>query len=156
MQVNLYTNNVQSRTVAYTPSKIQYAPRKNPSFSGGEESKSSFFDPIMKPFKRGYDTFTEKLAGAIGHGLLESSTMKNLVAKTAKSKIVAHISCGTSLLISGLDMHQTLTNKNLDSQKKKTLAINQGSVAIISAVMSYKVDKYINKAIDKSGISDKF
>lgn len=155
---NINTAYNNSNITAYNRQSGQYA-NGNVSFgcSGGEDAeKSKFFDPIKKPFKKVYGKLTDKIAKFISKYILEKNYMATIVKRTEKSKIVAHISCATSLVISGLYVHQTLRNKKLDSKKKTTLAINQGLVAGLSAVMGYSLDNVINKQIDKYKIADKF
>ncbi len=72
-----------------------------------------------------------------------------MVNKTKNSNIVAHLSCLTSIVISGLYVKKTLSNDNLDKQKRTTLAINQGAVAVVSAIGSYSLDNLANKQVDK-------
>lgn len=157
MQVNLISTNLAKMPVSSSQRIPQYR-QSAPIFRGsdGEEIKSSFFSPLTKPFKKGYEWLTDKMALFIGKEILSTDTMAKIIKKTEKSKMVAHISCATSLIISGLYMHQTLKNKKLDNKKKVTLAINQGSVAVLSAFMGYTIDSYINKAIDKYRIPEKF
>ncbi len=45
-----------------------------------------------------------------------------------------------SVIISGMYMTQTLRNNQLDEDRKKTLAINQGLTFLMSTVGSYLID----------------
>lgn len=157
MQINSITPNFQSNNYNLQAGNNKNCQKKQistPSFAG-ENSDSAFFSTLTKPFRAGYDKFTDGLAKCIGK-LLNTDTMKIAVEKTSKSNIVAHITCATALIVSGVYVKQTLSNKKLDKAKRTTLAINQASVAGLSAVMGYTLDGLINKKIDKYKLTDKF
>ena len=64
-----------------------------------------------------------------------------------------------SLLTSSVYIQQTLNKKDLDTDRRRTLAINQGLCFIIPTICAYLVDKYINNWIKKneyrySGLSE--
>ena len=50
----------------------------------------------------------------------------------------------TSAIISGVYMQRTLNNDNLEDDKKKVLAINQGLTFVISTTLSYLIDSKLN------------
>ena len=54
-----------------------------------------------------------------------------------------------SAIISGMYMEQTLTNKNLDPEKRKTLAVNQFLTFAVSTILSYALDKNLNAKWEK-------
>jgi hypothetical protein len=109
------------------------------------KAKSKFFEPFEKP----YNALTDKLAKGIGK-IMKNEKVQEFVNKSRKSKhLVQHISALGSLITSGLYIQQTLTKKELDERKRKTLAINQGIIAIFSIVSSYTLDNWINKKTEK-------
>jgi len=50
-----------------------------------------------------------------------------------------------ALLTSGVYMYQTLNKKDLDDDRKRTLAINQGLCFIVPTICAYTVDKWLKK-----------
>ncbi len=69
--------------------------------------------------------------------------IQNASEKMAKSSIpgsmTEHMATLGSVLTSSVYMWQTLHNKDLDADKRKTLAINQGLCCIIPAIAAYTV-----------------
>lgn len=55
-----------------------------------------------------------------------------------------HVATVTSAVISGVYMQRTLANDNLEEDKKKVLAINQGLTFAISTTLSYLIDSKLN------------
>ncbi|MFA7659135.1 MAG: hypothetical protein WCY19_06860 [Candidatus Gastranaerophilaceae bacterium] len=111
------------------------------------------FKPAIDLFNKAMDTVTTLIAKGFAK-IMQTKWFTKIVNKTKDTNIVAHLSCLTSLFLSGFYMKQTLQNDKLDKQKRTTLAINQGTVAILSAIMSYSLDNVINKRINK--FVDKF
>ena len=65
-----------------------------------------------------------------------------------KGNMTEHMSALGSLLTSGVYMQRTLSNKDLDPQKRKTLAVNQGLCFVIPTFCAYYVNnklKDLNK-----------
>lgn len=102
-----------------------------------------------------------KLETSMAYGFAkfaDSTPMESLVKKTNSNKkihdnLFAHLIVFGSTLLSGMYMVKTITNKKLEDQKRKTLAINQGIVFVLSTVMAYTFDKMLakktNHVIDK-------
>lgn len=117
---------------------------------------SSLFKPLkkaMQPLKDFYhDVILHNTAKCIVK-ILETDSFKSFYKWTKDKNMIPHLLCLTSIILSGFYVQQTLSNKQLDEQKKKTLAINQTAVAALSAVMSYtfdgKANKYISKFADR-------
>lgn len=85
--------------------------------------------------------------------MIESKPGQKLVEATAKhpkfnKNIFAHLIVAGSTLLSGMYVIKTIGNKNLDSEKRRTLALNQGFVFLLSTVMAYTFDKMLNKKTD--------
>ena len=121
-------NNNNSGAVNYNSS--------NPSFKGAKESK--FGEWIGKMYAKYYakplynqmwlHKFSKKLAQVPG-------------------SVTSHMVVLGSAITSGVYMKRTLDNKDLDPQKKQTLAINQGLCFAIPTVLSYWADAALNNWI---------
>lgn len=77
--------------------------------------------------------------------LVNTKTMENLVEKTKKhpwieKNLNSHLIVLGSTILSGFYILKTLGNKDLDEQKRKTLAINQGLTYGVSTAMAYVFD----------------
>lgn len=124
-------------------------------------TKSKFFAPIKKFFKpmtdswnRGMDKVTTSLAKGTAK-ILELKPVEKLIDKTKNNDyLVSHLTVLTSLVLSGFYMKKTMENKDLEDTKKKTLAINQGAVLVLSTALSYTFDRYAKKHITQ--FSDNF
>jgi len=95
---------------------------------------------------------------------LETNTMEKLVkktngitpkidSKTGKTKkftdgLTSHLIVLGSTILSGFYVLKTLQNKNMDEDKRKTLAINQGLVYVASTIMAYTFDGWARKKTD--------
>lgn len=109
-----------------------------------------------------YNKFMDKIKTHIAFRLtkiLENKRVKNIIEKTKKNKflndhLVSHFSALTSIVLSGFYMKKTLENDKLDPHKRRTLAINQGLVSVVSTILAYAVDGVTNKKINK--FTDKF
>ena len=74
--------------------------------------------------------------------------------KGLTDKLTSHLIVLGSTLLSGFYIGKTLKNKNMDEQKRKTLAVNQALVYGTSTVMAYSFDGWARKNFNK--IFDKF
>jgi hypothetical protein len=59
--------------------------------------------------------------------------------------VVDHMQVMGSVIISGMYMRQTLTNKDFVDDRKRTLAINQGLTFALSTLGSYFIDSSLDK-----------
>lgn len=126
-----------------------------------ESSKSKFFAPVKKFFKPMTDSWhkgMDKVTTSIAKGtakILEIKPVEKLIDKTKNNDyLVSHLTVLTSLVLSGFYMKKTMENKDLEEAKKKTLAINQGAVLVLSTALSYTFDRYAKKHITQ--FSDNF
>ena len=88
-----------------------------------------------------YDKVTDKLAKYITSPIINSSLLRKASDSLKDSDILFnHISTITSALISGVYVQRTLTNDNLEDDKKKVLATNQALTFAMSTILSYTVD----------------
>lgn len=67
--------------------------------------------------------------------------------KEHRDNLLAHLIVLGSTIMSGFYVAKTLNNKNMDEEKRKTLAINQGLVYIASTIMAYTFDFWAGKKI---------
>ena len=127
MNISLQTNNFNS----------QYnARRSNASFG-----KS----PFLEPLKRVADKSTDAIAKHYTSKLYQSGITGWLAKRVDNlNSVVDHIQVVGSAIISGMYMEQTLTNKNLDPEKRKTLAVNQFLTFAVSTLLSYVLDKKLD------------
>lgn len=101
-----------------------------PSFSGRASIKGGL-----------YDKFTDKIAQHISTPMLESKFLQKMAHKWRESDFLFnHIATVTSLAISGTYAIRTLKNNNLEEDKRKVLALNQGLTFLISTTLSYLID----------------
>lgn len=129
--------------------------------AAGVVKKSKFFAPVKKLFKpvvNAHAKVMDELTTWLAKGLakpFETKAAEKVVgwAVTKEGKknknLIAHLSVLTSLVLSGFYVKKTLDNKNLDEKKKKTLAINQAAVAILSAGLGYFINDKIDGRVDK-------
>lgn len=131
--------------------------RSNVSFgSSPVNPKSKFFvplDKVLAPFKKVYDNAVDCMAMGIAKSL-HVKPVQSIIEKAADNKhcndyLYAHLTTLTSVVLSGFYIKKTLENDRLDEKKKKTLAINQGVVAVVSTIVAYAANNFIDKKFDK-------
>lgn len=86
--------------------------------------------------------------------LVNTKTMEKLVERTKdypsiEKKLIPHLLVLGSTILSGFYVMKTLGNKDLDEQKRKTLAINQGLTFVVSTAMAYTFDSWVDKGYTK-------
>ncbi len=90
--------------------------------------------------------FWDKVGKFFGEKYAEPMYNKEWVHKTSEKlskfpgQMTQHMSVLGSLLTSSVYMEQTLTKKDLDKKRRKTLAINQGLGFIVPTALGYWVD----------------
>ena len=97
--------------------------------------------------------------------LLETKPFKKLVEKTNSIKpthdkngkeipfnngLTGHLIVLGSTLLSGFYVAKTINNKDMDKEKRKTLAINQGLTWAVSTAMAYTFDNWAGPKFDKT------
>ena len=103
--------------------------------------------------KGAWDKFMEgigKFLGKLyGKPLIESPTVYKISAWLSKlpGSVTQHMTAFGSLITSGVYMQQTLTKKDLDPERRRTLAINQGLCFVVPTIAAYTVDKVINSYV---------
>ena len=93
----------------------------------------------------------EFLGKLYGKPLIENPALHTVSAWLSKlpGSVTQHMTAFGSLITSGVYMQQTLTKKELDPERRKTLAINQGLCFVVPTFAAYTVDKFINNWVKK-------
>ncbi len=140
-------NNVENLKNKKTEEKVNFKANKIKkqseavSFKGGQPNpeKASW---LIKILARWY-----------GKPLMESPNMKKFCNWLLKlpGDASEHIVVLGSLIQSGVYVNRTLSNKELDEDRKKTLAINQGLCFVIPTFAGYIVNNALNGVIKKAG-----
>jgi hypothetical protein len=149
MNITLQTNNYGSTRQYLNNSKRlnqskSYLYNSQPTFGGIEEipTKSKLLDPLKKM----YSNFTYAIGRNYTLKLYTSPAAKFLAKHIENLKgVVDHMQVMGSVIISGMYMRQTLTNKDFDNDRKRTLAINQGLTFALSTLGSYFIDSSLDK-----------
>lgn len=133
------------------------------------DSHYSFMASKIEKYKKLVAIVEDKIADGLAF-LLQKPIVENLVKKTvivadefdkksaqkaistgkekqvfAKDLLPTHLMVFGSTVLSGFYVCQTLSNKKLDEDKRRTLAINQGIVFTVSTAMAYTFDKMLGK-----------
>ena len=147
MNVTFQTNNFSSQYAN------QYSNKNNRLKSGISYNKPAFTGEIpipkksklLAPFHKGMDKFTTWLSDNYTSKLYTSKIAQVLAKKTDKlNSVVDHMQVMGSIIISGMYMTQTLKNKQLDEDRRRTLAINQGLTFALSTIGSYTIDNMLD------------
>ena len=103
-------------------------------------SNSSLFEPL----NRAYDSFTDKVAEHVTSRFVNWKPLNWLADKLKNTdNLFQHCMTVGSVVTSGLYMQRTLANKDLDKDRRNTLAVNQGLTLVASTAGAYALDKYI-------------
>lgn len=148
MNITLQTNNFNPQygynKTNYTNKKANTLYTKQPTFTavyGDIPQKSKLLNPISRAF----DRFTSWLSKNYTDKLYSSWFAAKLAPKAEKlDSVVDIMAILGSVVISGMYMIQTLRNKQLDEDRRKTLAINQGLTFAVSTVGSIVIDKSLD------------
>lgn len=106
----------------------------------GSES-SGFF----KFFTDKYNKATDWLSSHFAKHVLDNKYFGQFANKLKNTdKLFQHSLTVGSAITSGLYMQRTLTNKDMDKDRKKTLAVNQGLTFLVATAGAYTLDKYLN------------
>lgn len=133
----------------------RYPKNSNPSFSGSMPQKSAF----LNPFKSGFNKLTEGIAKHYYGPLISSKIANKLFHSNNIGRIVDHMQAIGSYVISGMYMLQTIRNKDMDEDRRRTLAINQGLTLVASTAIAYFVSEKLvepwNKHVSMKYAADK-
>ena len=151
MNITLQTNNFNSQYRYNRNIKQANIQNTNlqPSFTAGLSDipqKSKLLNPISRLF----DRFTTWLSKNYTDKLYSSWFAEKLAPKAEKlDSVVDIMAILGSIVISGMYMTQTLRNKQLDEDRRRTLAINQGLTFAVSTVGSILIDKSLDNWWEK-------
>ena len=122
--------------------------------------KSNFFKPFkdtMFPVTTRYNGFMDKTTDKIAEKLvkiLEKPFAEKIINKIKDSDIISHLTVLTSFVLAGFYIKKTLENDKLDEKNRKTLAINQAFVTVLSAGLGYMTNGLLDEKIN--AFTDKF
>ena len=129
----------------------------NVSFQGG----SKFFDPLkklFKPFANMIKSVDDKVSDFIAKGIvkiIDKKFVQKIVEKAKKiKKLTACLLTLTSFVLSGFYIKRTLDNEKLEERKRKTLAINQAGVTILSAIGAFAIEGAVSNKVKE--VTNKF
>ena len=93
--------------------------------------------------------FIRKLGEYYGKPLMEQEWLAKLTNNLTKlpGRTTQHMSVLGSLITSGMYVQQTLTKKELDPDKRRTLAVNQTLGFIVPTIAAYSVNSIMNNWI---------
>ena len=105
----------------------------------------------FKGGKKEPNWFIKKLGEYYGKPLMEQEWLSKLTNYLTKlpGRTSQHMSVLGSLITSGMYVQQTLTKKELDPDKRRTLAVNQTLGFIIPTIAAYGVNSKMNDWIKK-------
>jgi hypothetical protein len=134
----LYT----SQSSSFNQMNKHKPPSKNINFEGN----------LMNPVNTKIAEWIGKLAQTKAAEKLVNWTNKH--EEHIRKHLFSHLIVLGSTLLSTFYIGKTIKNKEMDKDKRKTLAINQGATFIVSTIMAYTFDNKMNN-ITKN-IIDKF
>ena len=102
----------------------------------------SFGANIVRPSL--YKRFTEKISTGISQ-ILKTNSMQRFAQKYKNSNIAQHMFSANDVLLTGLFVHQTATNKKIKESRKKTLMCNASIMTALTIVCGYAVNKLLDK-----------
>lgn len=130
---NAVVSNQYNRTVGQYNQQTSAKNSVSPSFKGKEGWLSRI---ISEFFGKHY-----------GKPMYNKQWVQDISEKSKKipGSMTEHMATLGSVLTSSMYMYKTLTNDDLDTKSRKTLAINQGLCCLIPAVCAYTVSHYLAK-----------
>lgn len=107
------------------------------------QANAPAFKGHKPPEKAGW--FARNFGKWYGKWLIESDRASKISEKLGKIKggSTQFLTTLGSFITSSVYVHQTLTKKDLDPERRKTLAINQGLCFVVPTIAAYSVDKII-------------
>lgn len=148
MNVTLNTNTQYKNQYKYQFKQPAF--KANPAQSAREAMKEVAKDvgsessEFFKFFTDRYAKATDWLSENFARHVFDNKYFGNF-AESLKdtNKLFQHCLTVGSAITSGLYMQRTLTNEDMDKDRKKTLAVNQGLTFIVSTIGAYSLDKYL-------------
>ena len=152
MNVNFNTNQYQNynyKNIYNSQNKYQSNINfqgANPGEIGAEMKKAAEGSKLFQPLKAAYNNATDWMAMHVFSKIVNNKTVQNIADKIKNNNsLFNHFMAIGSLITSGLYIQKTLTNKQLDKDRRNTLAVNQTLTFAVSTVGAYSIDKSLNK-----------
>ena len=113
------------------------------------DSKAITFKGAKKDAPKKVNWFIKQFGKYYGKKIIESPTIAKLSEKLNKipGKLTEHMMTLGSLITSSVYMNRTLNNKDLDPERKVTLAVNQCLCFLIPTAAAYTVNHLLDKKI---------
>ena len=130
------------------PAKVSFNGKNDSiAFKGNNKPKSQQNEVSFKGNETKFAAWIGKAMGNLyGRPLIESDLMAKISAKLSgiPGGLTQAMATFGALLTSATYVTRTLKNKNLEDDKKRTLAVNQTLCWIVPTIAAYSVDKVIN------------
>jgi hypothetical protein len=112
------------------------------------------FKGKAKPSKNNVDKIGKFFSKYYSEKMYNNETLQKISEKLSKIDLKAdmtvHMAALGSAITSGVYMSRTLKNKDLDPDKRRTLAINQAMCFVIPTIGAYTADHYLQNYIKKN------
>lgn len=127
--------------------QMDKAAELKPAEQNKSNDKVSFKRKAKDPEKVNW--FIKQFGKYYGKPIIESPWIAKVSEKlnNMPGKLTQHMMTLGSMITSSVYMLRTMQNKDLDPERKKTLAINQGLCFLIPTGAAYTVDKVLNKHV---------
>ena len=134
---------VEAKVVKTKEVETQTSTTSAPAFKGGKPNKG-LFDKIGEAISK---FFSKHYAEPMNNKMW----LQNLSEKMSKApgSMTEHMATLGSLITSSVYVTRTLKNKELDSDKRRTLAINQTLCFIVPTICAYTVNNWIGGLVKK-------
>ncbi len=107
-------------------------------------------NPRPQAFTGKYDNFCTWVGKNVSRRLFDNGFIDGIAGKVqGKDNAIKFFLIGGSALTSGVYMQQTLINKKMDKDRKKTLAVNQFLTFLLSTAGALLLDKHLKTWWDK-------
>ncbi len=139
LMITPYNNNYRQQRPVFS-GKTPILKNLGTNMAGAANDGSGFFAPLNKV----YEKFTDLIAEHVTSKFVNLKPLNWLADKFKNTNnLFQHCLTVGSVITSGLYMQRTLVNKDLDKDRRNTLAVNQGLTFGLSTVGAYALDKYI-------------
>ena len=95
-----------------------------------------------------YKEFTKKLSTGIGK-IIDLKPFQNFAQKYHKTNIAQHMFSANDILLTGLFVKHTKSNKNIKESRKKALIYNASISTIFTIIGGYAINKMLDKPSKK-------
>ena len=145
---------IEKKKPAKAPEQVQAQQTQLQNNKVAEKNNSkevSFKGKVPKPKKPNW--FTKLMAKWYGKPLIESERMAKVSERLGNwsDKTTQHMATLGSLITSSVYVQRTLSNKDMEPERKKTLAVNQTLCFFVPTAAAYSVDSLINNWVKNKG-----